>query len=244
MHFPEPSQVSAPPQDYGVLPPYNAVNSTPPLPTRTDQPVPSEAWLIQVNRIREIRENNQLERDRQANAQLFLELERYRTRGPPSNDPEVQNDPRARRYTTQMIINRVIRDTALRAVRRRILAEQRNSRGAPSLEERDDGRPAPKEVAEMTVKLDCKICMSQVVDTVIMPCGHAVLCRWCADLLIPSSLGDATRCAESVRCPICRAGVSRKVRQILFYLTALPLLVLTAYISCLASDFSRIIFPE
>ena len=131
--MPAPSQVSAPPQDYGVTPLGNAVNSTPPLPTRTDQPVPGEAWLIQVNRIREIRENNQLERDRQANAQLFLELERYRTRGPPSNDPEFQNDPRARRYTTQMIINRVIRDTALRAVRRRILAEQRNSRGHPAL---------------------------------------------------------------------------------------------------------------
>ncbi|QSS62301.1 hypothetical protein I7I51_04478 [Histoplasma capsulatum] len=42
----------------------------------------------------------------------------------------------------------------------------------------EDGRPEPKETEELTVNLECKVCMSQLIDTVVLPCGHAVLCRW------------------------------------------------------------------
>lgn len=122
-----------------------------------------------------------------------------------------------------------IRDYAHRRIRR---SAPNNSN---SLDKADDGRPAAKEAPEMTVKLDCKICMSQLVDTVIMPCGHAVLCRWCADIHIPPLQGDRTRSAELVKCPICRNPVERKVRR-----TCLPAspLVLTTYVYWFSIGFS------
>ncbi|PYI05284.1 hypothetical protein BO78DRAFT_318238 [Aspergillus sclerotiicarbonarius CBS 121057] len=58
---------------------------------------------------------------------------------------------------------------------------------SPSLDNPKDGRPEPKEGHEMQVSLECKICFTQLVDTVLLPCGHAVLCRWCAEIQIPSS---------------------------------------------------------
>lgn len=65
----------------------------------------------------------------------------------------------------------------------------------------------------MMVKLDCKICMEQIVDTVILPCGHAALCRWCAEIHIPPRSDDSTRPAYgNIKCPICRMDVKRKVR--------------------------------
>lgn len=49
----------------------------------------------------------------------------------------------------------------------------------------DDGRPAPKSDDEMTLKLECKVCYSQVADVAFIPCGHLVMCEvsyaswWC-----------------------------------------------------------------
>ncbi|OJJ41578.1 hypothetical protein ASPWEDRAFT_167592 [Aspergillus wentii DTO 134E9] len=80
------------------------------------------------------------------------------------------------------------------------------------LDDQNDGRPEPKETEEMTVNLECKICMSQVVDTVILPCGHAILCRWCADQHMPSSRVDRSRPKGHATCPMCRTPVKQKFR--------------------------------
>jgi hypothetical protein len=50
--------------------------------------------------------------------------------------------------------------------------------------------------------------MSQLVDTVLIPCGHAILCRWCAE---QHTRPDRSRPKASVLCPLCRAPVKQKV---------------------------------
>ncbi|PGH08567.1 hypothetical protein GX51_01086 [Blastomyces parvus] len=75
----------------------------------------------------------------------------------------------------------------------------------------EDGRPEPKETEELTVNLECKACMSQLIDTVVLPCGHAVLCRWCADQHMPSSRMDKTKPRTAATCPMCRQHVRQKV---------------------------------
>ncbi|KAI9374255.1 hypothetical protein BJX61DRAFT_540988 [Aspergillus egyptiacus] len=70
-------------------------------------------------------------------------------------------------------------------------------------------RPEPKETDELTINMECKICMGQLVDTVLLPCGHATLCRWCADQHIPSVRGFPKGKAT---CPMCREPVRQKCR--------------------------------
>lgn len=79
-----------------------------------------------------------------------------------------------------------------------------------SLDSKNDGRPEPKETDDLTVNMECKICMSQLVDTVMLPCGHAILCRWCAEQHIPSGK-DRTRPKGKALCPVCRGPVKYKV---------------------------------
>ncbi|KAJ9196045.1 hypothetical protein DTO021D3_3445 [Paecilomyces variotii] len=88
-------------------------------------------------------------------------------------------------------------------------AEEPPSKG---LDNQNDGRPEPKEAEEMNVSLECKVCLSQLVDTVLIPCGHAVLCRWCANQHMPSSRADHTRPKKPAACPMCRKPVKQKFR--------------------------------
>ncbi|OJD23747.1 hypothetical protein ACJ73_04901 [Blastomyces percursus] len=100
--------------------------------------------------------------------------------------------------------------------RRRILESLERDSLEPNspvkgLDSAEDGRPEPKETEELTVNLECKACMSQLIDTVVLPCGHAVLCRWCADQYMPSSRVDKTKPRPSATCPVCRQNVRQKV---------------------------------
>jgi hypothetical protein len=79
------------------------------------------------------------------------------------------------------------------------------------LDNKDDGRPEPKEGSELVANIECKVCMSQLIDTVVFPCGHAVLCRWCAEQHMPSSRFDKTKLRGHAACPMCRKPVSQKV---------------------------------
>jgi hypothetical protein len=76
-----------------------------------------------------------------------------------------------------------------------------------------DDRPAPLEDEQMTVKLDCKICLSQIADTACLPCGHLSMCVWCANQAIPVREDDRTRPqSRNARCPVCRKGVKQRVK--------------------------------
>ncbi|EEH46035.2 uncharacterized protein PADG_02185 [Paracoccidioides brasiliensis Pb18] len=98
---------------------------------------------------------------------------------------------------------------------RRFLDSLANNAEAASpkkgLDNQNDGRPKAKETEELTVNMECKACLSQLVDTVVLPCGHAVLCRWCADQHMPSSRVDRTKPRGSATCPMCRKPVKQKV---------------------------------
>jgi hypothetical protein len=74
-------------------------------------------------------------------------------------------------------------------------------------------RPPPLEPEDMMVDMSCSICKEHIIDTVVLPCGHAVMCGWCADLQVPSSMQDRTIPKDkSVKCPMCRTRIKQKVK--------------------------------
>ena len=73
-------------------------------------------------------------------------------------------------------------------------------------------RPPPLVEADaMKLDMSCKICMHQIIDTVLLPCMHAVMCRWCAELEIPgrSNLPHIPK-DRGAKCPKCRKGIKEK----------------------------------
>ena len=74
-------------------------------------------------------------------------------------------------------------------------------------------RPPPMEPESMMLDMACSICKEHLIDTVVLPCGHAVMCNWCADLHVPSRKHDkSTPRDRSVKCPMCRTKIKQKVR--------------------------------
>ena len=78
----------------------------------------------------------------------------------------------------------------------------------PTLDEPD--RPPPLTEAQMTRKLDCQVCYAQIADIAVLPCGHMVMCQWCADITIPIHHGNVP--LRPSKCPMCRKGVRQRVR--------------------------------
>ncbi|KAG9600716.1 transaldolase, partial [Aureobasidium melanogenum] len=74
-------------------------------------------------------------------------------------------------------------------------------RARGGLDAEDSGRPEPKEDADMTLKLDCKICYTQTADTACLPCGHLVMCQWCSAQHSPVMQHDRTRPRKPANCP-------------------------------------------
>jgi hypothetical protein len=80
------------------------------------------------------------------------------------------------------------------------------------LDAKDSGRPEPRTEEEMEVKLECRICYSQVADVACLPCGHLVMCKWCSEQHSPTMQHDRTRPRRAAACPVCRKGIRQKVR--------------------------------
>jgi hypothetical protein len=77
----------------------------------------------------------------------------------------------------------------------------------------DSGRPdEPLSEEDMTVKLDCRICYSQISSIACLPCGHLSMCQWCSDQHSPTMPHDRTRPRRSAACPVCRKGIRQKVK--------------------------------
>lgn len=83
---------------------------------------------------------------------------------------------------------------------------------ARTLDDGADERPPPQSEAEMTVRLACRICLQQRADTAVLPCGHLVMCSFCADIWMPTRKEDRTQPARAAQCPLCRRNVKRRVR--------------------------------
>ena len=57
----------------------------------------------------------------------------------------------------------------------------------------------------------CKVCMERVIDTVLLPCAHTIMCLTCSeDSLVPLKRGRHK--PDSRCCPICRCEVEQVVK--------------------------------
>lgn len=71
-------------------------------------------------------------------------------------------------------------------------------------------RPAPKSEEEMTRVLACQVCYQQIADIAVLPCGHMVMCQWCADVVVP--IRHAHIPARPTKCPMCRKLVKQRFK--------------------------------
>lgn len=78
-----------------------------------------------------------------------------------------------------------------------------------SLDNQPD-RPPPATDEEMTKVLACQVCYQQLADTALLPCGHMVMCRWCADVVIPVRHSHLP--IRPTKCPMCRKAVKQRFR--------------------------------
>lgn len=87
----------------------------------------------------------------------------------------------------------------------------RNHRVPPilSLDDQPDRPPALTD-AEMTKTMACQVCYSQIADIAVLPCGHMVMCMWCADVVCPVKHGNVP--ISVTKCPMCRKGVKSRVK--------------------------------
>lgn len=87
-------------------------------------------------------------------------------------------------------------------------------------------RPPPLENDEMTANIACRVCHEQKIDTLLEPCMHLAMCRWCTEVLqertrryrenssnpLYTSLHPQD---DRLRCPICRRNVAQARRVFL-----------------------------
>lgn len=78
-----------------------------------------------------------------------------------------------------------------------------------SLDNQPD-RPAPMADEDMTRTLACQVCYQQLADIACLPCGHMVMCQWCADVVIPVKHGHLP--VNMTKCPMCRKQVKQRFK--------------------------------
>ncbi|KAH7374384.1 hypothetical protein BKA66DRAFT_513803 [Pyrenochaeta sp. MPI-SDFR-AT-0127] len=71
-------------------------------------------------------------------------------------------------------------------------------------------RPPPKSDEEMTKTLACQVCYQQLADIAVLPCGHMVMCQWCADVVIPVRHSHIP--IRRSKCPMCRKQVKQRFK--------------------------------
>ncbi|KAJ4363575.1 hypothetical protein N0V83_009871 [Neocucurbitaria cava] len=80
----------------------------------------------------------------------------------------------------------------------------------PSLDNQPDRPAAPKTDEEMTKTLACQICYQQLADIAVLPCGHMVMCQWCADVVVPVRHSHLP--VRPTKCPMCRKQVKQRFK--------------------------------
>ena len=71
-------------------------------------------------------------------------------------------------------------------------------------------RPPPLDDEQMTRVLACQVCYSQLADIAVLPCGHCVLCEWCADTIVPVKHSHIP--VVPSKCPVCRKEVKQRYK--------------------------------
>lgn len=85
------------------------------------------------------------------------------------------------------------------------------SEPSPTFDTQD--RPPPMDPESMMLDMACSVCKEHLIDTVVLPCGHAVMCNWCADLHVPGRKADKSIPKDrSAKCPMCRSRIKQKFK--------------------------------
>ncbi|PVI04398.1 hypothetical protein DM02DRAFT_556207 [Periconia macrospinosa] len=71
-------------------------------------------------------------------------------------------------------------------------------------------RPPPLTEAQMTKNLACQVCYVQIANIAVVPCGHMVMCQWCADVVVPVRHNHFP--ARPSKCPMCRKGIKQRFK--------------------------------
>lgn len=98
---------------------------------------------------------------------------------------------------------------AVSSARHALHAHRPPERPFPTLDNQPD-RPPPKTDAEMTRTLACQVCYQQLADTAVLPCGHMVMCEWCADVVVPVKNSHIP--IRPSKCPMCRKQVKQRYK--------------------------------
>lgn len=76
-------------------------------------------------------------------------------------------------------------------------------------------RPTPLKLKDMLISIACKICNEQKIDTLLEPCMHVAICRWCSEILRQEvqlarrsrALGHQHQHLNQWKCPVCRRDI-------------------------------------
>ncbi|KAH8724328.1 hypothetical protein GQ44DRAFT_655078 [Phaeosphaeriaceae sp. PMI808] len=71
-------------------------------------------------------------------------------------------------------------------------------------------RPPPMTSEEMTKSLECQVCYQQLANIAVLPCGHMVMCQWCADVVVPVKHSHLP--VMPTKCPMCRKVVKQRFK--------------------------------
>jgi hypothetical protein len=80
----------------------------------------------------------------------------------------------------------------------------------PQTLDNQPGRPSALSAEEMTMKLECQVCYQQLANIALLPCGHMVMCQWCADVVIPVKHTHLP--IRPTKCPMCRKAVKQRFK--------------------------------
>lgn len=84
---------------------------------------------------------------------------------------------------------------------------------SPTITFDNQPRPPPRSSEEMTVNIACTICAEHPINVVLLPCWHACMCNWCADLCVPTKRDSPYArppTGFTGKCPKCRAVVKER----------------------------------